>query len=67
MAVETPRYADCCPRCRFNRIPVPPLMLRENLKGTGVVADYVCPLGHTWITGWAWWDGARHTTDGLAA
>ncbi|MEV1013744.1 MULTISPECIES: hypothetical protein [unclassified Micromonospora] len=66
-AADRPPYSDCCPRCRFNRTPLPPLMVRENERGTGVVADYVCPRGHIWFTGWAWWSGERHDTDGLAA
>lgn len=63
---DLPPYSDCCPTCRF-RLAIPPLLVQENAKGTGVVADYACPNGHTWSTGWAWWSGQRHATDGLAA
>lgn len=64
---DRPPYSDRCPRCRLNPVVVPPLLVRENARGSGVVADYMCPVGHTWFTGWAWWSGQRHETDGLAA
>lgn len=60
-------YMDSCSRCRLSRPLVAPVRVRENDRGTGVVADYLCPRGHTWFTGWAWWSGVRHETDGLAA
>lgn len=64
---DRPPYLDCCSRCRFAAVPVRPAMVRENDRGTGVVADYLCPTGHTWSTGWVWWAGVRHATDGRAA
>lgn len=64
---DCPPYTDSCPRCRLNPVGVPPLMVRENAKGTGVVADYMCPVGHVWFTSWSWWAGVRHATDGRAA
>lgn len=60
-------YGDRCPHCRFATLLVEPAMVRENDRGTGVIADYLCPTGHAWSTGWAWWAGVRHATDGRAA
>lgn len=64
---DRPPYLDSCERCRFATHPVTPVMVRENDRGTGVIADYLCPSGHAWSTGWRWWAGVRHATDGLAA
>lgn len=60
-----PPYSDRCPKCRF-RVVVPPSLVRRADNGHGVTADYICPAGHTWFTGWAWWRDEAHFTDDAA-
>lgn len=53
---ERPRYLDRCNDCGFKRVVVPPIHIRPADNGVGEVADYLCPAGHTWFTGWNYGD-----------
>jgi hypothetical protein len=50
------RYLDHCERCVGNKVIVPPMQVRPSDIGSGEVADYLCPDGHTWYTSWDYGD-----------
>lgn len=63
MNAGLPPYSDRCPDCP-TRVVVPPVQVSRADNGHGVTADYLCPHGHTWHTGWARWDSsASHGND----
>lgn len=62
MNAGLPPYSDQCPECPV-RVVVPPMQVWPADNGHGVTVDYLCPVGHTWHTGWAWWAGEPHSTD----
>jgi hypothetical protein len=46
-------YLEHCPYCREPEpVRVRPLFVQPAPEGRGVVADYLCPDGHLWFTGW---------------
>jgi hypothetical protein len=47
-----PRYSDRCPECRSSVVVPPITVLPSRRRSSEVVADYLCPAGHTWFTGW---------------
>lgn len=56
MSTERPRYLDHCEKCTNRRVIVPPAHVRPSDSGSGDVADYLCPFGHTWYTSWDYGD-----------
>jgi len=56
-------YVDCCPCCRIRTV-VAPVMVTAADNGHGVTADYLCPSGHIWHTGWL--DSTWRDTDETA-
>ncbi|GAA0494969.1 hypothetical protein Ade02nite_19420 [Paractinoplanes deccanensis] len=56
MASERQRYLDHCEKCVGKRVIVPPVHIRPHDSGSGEVADYLCPAGHTWYTSWDYGD-----------
>lgn len=59
MPSDRPRYVDNCNDCWPRRVHVPPVMVTPAESGHGVTADYLCPAGHTWRTGWNYGDEAQ--------
>lgn len=52
MISDLASYVDCCDECRPRTTTVTPVLVRPAENGHGEVADYLCPFGHTWHTGW---------------
>lgn len=51
-----PRYYDHCENCTDRVVVIPPMQVRPSEIGSGEVADYLCPAGHTWFTSWNYGD-----------
>ncbi len=56
MRTDRSRYRDRCDECTHKRVVVPPVQVRPSDIGSGEVADYLCPAGHTWFTSWDYGD-----------